>query len=122
MMKKQYTWKVEEHGVFTLYLEGAPLLSASASAKDADTGCMIDSREANLVEAKESENSLTLVYENQNDLMLTERLTVTDAGAMAQCTLRRKDGSLARTNSLTPLIAHGKGDETKHLICGVILE
>lgn len=115
MMKKQYAWKVEEHGVFTLYLEGAPLLSASASAKDADTGCVIDSREANLVEAKESENSLTLVFENQNGLMLTERLTVTDAGAMAQCTLRSKDGSLARTNSLTPLIAHGKGDETPYL-------
>lgn len=115
MMKKQYAWKVEEHGVFTLYLEGAPLLSASASAKDAETGCVIDSREANLAEAKKSENSLTLVFENQNGLMLTERLTVTDAGAMAQCILRRKDGSLVRTNSLTPLIAHGKGDETPYL-------
>ena len=62
MMKKQYAWKVEEHGVFTLYRGDSPLLSASASAKDADTGCVIDSREANLVEAKESENSMTLVY------------------------------------------------------------
>ena len=45
----------------------------------------------------------------------THHLTVIDTGALAQCTLRRKDGSLVRTNSLTPLITHGKGDETPYL-------
>ena len=114
-MKKHYAWRAEEHGVFTLYLGDSPLLSASAFAKDAKTGCTIDTREAILMEARGRENDLTLVYENQNGLVLTERLTVTDAGAVAQCVLRRRDDSPVCTNSLTPLIAHGKGDDTPYL-------
>ena len=114
-MEKRYTWKAEENGVFTLYCGECPLLSASASAKDGDTGCVIDTREAGLTETRENENSLTLIYENTDGLVLTEKLTVTEAGAIAQCGLRRKDGSPVRTNSLTPLIAHGKGDETPYL-------
>ena len=114
-MAKRYTWKPEGNGVFTLYLDVNPLLSASASAKDADTGCVIDTREAALKETRENENGLTLIYENNDGLVLTEKLTVTDAGAIAQCSLRRKDGSPVRTNSLTPLIAHSKGDETPYL-------
>lgn len=114
-MNKQYIWKTEDPGVFTLYAGGRPLLSASAAAKETDTGCRIDSREAELVEAEESKNGLTLVYESANGLVLTERLTVTPAGATAQCSLRRKDDSPVRTSSMTPLIAHGKGDETPYI-------
>ena len=114
-MAKRYTWKPEGNGVFTLYLDVNPLLSASASAKDADTGCVIDTREAALKETRENENGLTLTYENESGLVLTERLTVTKAGAIAQCSLCRKDGDPVRTNSLTPLIAHSKGDETPYL-------
>ena len=114
-MENRYTWKAEENGVFTLYADDRPLLSASAAAKETGAGLTIDSREAVLKETRENENGLTLVYENTDGLVLTEQLTATEAGAIAQCSLRRKDGSPVRTNSLTPLIAHSKGDETPYL-------
>ena len=114
-MEKRYAWKAEENGVFTLYLGDRPLLSASASAKDADADCMIDSREAVLAETRENENGLTLIYENSRGLVLIEKLTATEAGAIAQCSLRRQNGSPVKTNALTPLIAHSKGDETPYL-------
>ena len=91
------------------------MLSASASARDAGAGEVIDSRNAALVETRTDENGLTLVYENVGGLVLVEELTVTEAGAVARCSLRRKNGAPVRSNSLTPLIAHGKNDETPYL-------
>lgn len=113
-MKQRYTWQAEENGVFTLWMGEKPLLSASAFAQTAD-GQEIDSRQAALAETKSSENGLTLAYENAEGLILTEKLTVTEAGPTARCCLRRKDGMPVKTNRLTPLFAHGKEDETPYL-------
>ena len=110
-MQQTYTWQAEENGVFTLYLDGKPVLSASASAQEADTGNVADSREAEHTEVRTGEDGLTLVYTCRHGLTLTESLRVADDGAIAQCTLSRQDGTAVRCRSMTPLIAHGKGDE-----------
>ncbi|MBP3719916.1 MAG: hypothetical protein J6J41_01135, partial [Clostridia bacterium] len=57
---------------------------------------------------------MILTWESGN-LILTEYLSVSGDGAIARCGLRRKDGQPVCTRSLTPLIAHGKEDETPYL-------
>ena len=111
----KYYWKEEDLGLFTLYNDGCPLLSASASAAAMD-GRKIDTRQAKLVKAKKgSGEALELYYESADGLVLKERLTAEKDAATAQCFLSAADGSAVETNSLTPLIAHGKADETPYL-------
>ena len=112
-MNSCYSWKEEGKGLFTLYLGEQPVLSASASAED--DGTVIDTRKAELVSVRSEDCLLELVYENEAGLRLTECLSVSGNGAAAQCRLSRTDGSPVRTASMTPLIAHGKGDETPYL-------
>lgn len=109
-MTSGYRWQEEENGSFTLYQDERPVLSASTQAEEFETGEKIDTRQAALTDVKKREQTLTLTYENDAGLRLTEYLIVTEAGAIAQCSLSRKDGITVKTNRLTPLIAHGKGD------------
>ena len=113
-MKREMYWQAEEGGVFTLYGEGRPLLSASAAAQDAETGETIDSRRAKAAGAEEEAGGLKLTWESGN-LVLTEYLSVGPDGAAVRCGLRRKDGKPVSTRSLKPLIAHGKEDDTPYL-------
>ncbi|MBR5110847.1 MAG: hypothetical protein IK099_11710 [Clostridia bacterium] len=110
-MAMGYRWQEEENGVITLYLNERPVLSASAQAEENETGKRIDTRQAALIEANRENHSLTLTYENDAGLRLTEYLAAAETGAIAQCSLSKKDGTKVTTNRLTPLIAHGKGDE-----------
>lgn len=110
-MAMGYRWHEEENGVFTLYLNERPVLSASAQAEKFEAGERIDTRCATLIDIKKQEQALTLTYENDAGLRLTEYLAATEVGAIAQCSLSRKDGTKVTTNRLSPLIAHGKGDE-----------
>ena len=133
-----YQWRPEENGLFSLYLDGRIVLSASAQAccgyAAAGTGqaadgsganqqipvngsrmrYVIDTRRAKLVLCEEKEEELRLVYEDGSGLVLTEVLSGGRL-AKAQCILSAKDGRSIRTDSLTPLIAHAKGDETPYL-------
>ena len=86
-------------------------MSAWAQAEEFETGKRIDTRFASLIDMNKQDKALTMTYENDAGLRLTEYLAVTEAGAIAQCSLSRKDGTKVITNRLTPLIAHGKGDE-----------
>ena len=110
-MTSGYRWQEEGNGSFTLYQDEHPVLSASAQAEEFETGEKIDARLAALIDVKKQDQALMLTYENDAGLRLTEYLTVTEAGAIAQCSLSRKDGTAVKTNRLTPLIAQGKGDE-----------
>ena len=114
-MKSCWSWKEEENGVFTLYLGLKPLLSASASASAADRPEVIDTRNAALRSVRAENGGLELVYESASGLRLTESLTVSENGAGACCRLSRADGTPVRSDSLTPLIAHARGDDTPYL-------
>lgn len=114
-MRSSYQWKAEENGVFTLYLKDAPILSASAQATEARSGALVDTRRAALVGKQELNGSLVLTYEDETGLVLREYLGADGGAATAQCSLSRKDGGAVSTNALTPLIAHGKNDETPYL-------
>lgn len=111
----EWSWKPEDAGLFTLYLGNRPLLSASACAEDQISGQVIDTRTARLVSQIREGDALILRYENEAGLALTETLRIAENAAEASCVLSRADGSPVRTNRLTPLIAHGKGDETPYL-------
>ena len=114
-MKSCWSWKEEENGVFTLYLGLKPLLSASASASATDRPEVIDTRNAALRSVRAENGGLELVYESASGLRLTESLTVSENGAGACCRLSRADGTPVRSDSLTPLIAHARGDDTPYL-------
>ena len=111
MMARGYQWQEEGNGVFTLYQGERPVLSASAQAEEFETGVRIDTRQAALIDIRKENQALTLTYENETGLRLTEYLTVTGACATARCGLSRRDGTAVRTSRLTPLTAHGKDDE-----------
>lgn len=113
-MKQKLHWEAEDGGVFTLYAENRPLLSASASAQDAGDGVTAHSRAALRTEVHRQGDRLILIWDTGHHL-LTEELSLCRSGAVARCGLRRKDGTPVRTRSLTPLAAHGKGDETPYL-------
>ena len=109
-----YYWKSEDSGIFTLYQGERPILSASAAAKTAD-GRAVHTRSSVLKECTEKEDGLRLVFESPDGLLLEERLSACAGFAQAQCVLRAADGSEIESRSLTPLIAHGKKDETPYL-------
>ena len=109
-----YYWKSEDSGIFTLYQGERPILSASAAAKTAD-GRVVHTRSSVLKECTEKEDGLRLVFESPDGLLLEERLSACAGFAQAQCVLRAADGSEIESRSLTPLIAHGKQDETPYL-------
>lgn len=109
-MNSAYQWKIEEQGVFTLYHHESPVLSASAQGVENETGIIIDSRKARLLEEKTAGNNIILTYQNDSGLVLKEILGVSDGAATVQCSLSMSDGRTVKTNSLTPLVAHGKGD------------
>ena len=102
-------WQAEEKGMFTLYAGEHPVLTASAAAV-AD-GEELDSRRALASHEEKTENGLRLVYEFEGGLCLEERLRCGAECAEAQCAVFRKNGEKVTTNSLTPLVARGKGDE-----------
>ncbi|MBQ9262729.1 MAG: hypothetical protein IJ189_00795 [Clostridia bacterium] len=110
-MASGYRWQEDEKGIFTLYQDEQPVLSASAQAEEFETGERIDTRQAALIDVKKQKQTLTLTYANEAGLRLTEYLTVTEAGAIVQCSISRNDGASVKSNRLIPLIAHGKGDE-----------
>ena len=111
-------WKTEDTGLFTLFEGDRPVLSASAWAQATD-GRMIDTRQATLTDLTEKNDAgvtrLTLRFESENGLVLTELLDAYGSYAQAQCVLSAADGKVIESRSLTPLTAHGKGDETPYL-------
>ena len=82
-MASGYQWQEEENGIFTLYQGERPILSASAQAEEFETGEKIDTRQAELTDVKKREQTLTLTYDNDAGLRLTEYLTATEVGAIA---------------------------------------
>ncbi len=113
-MEHAMLWRAEENGAFTLYDGTTPVLTASARALDAERG-VIDTRASSLVRAETRESELILTYENAAGLALTERLSAENGVATARCSIRRTDGTPLATNSLTPLVARGKGDDSPYL-------
>lgn len=113
-MERVYRWQVEEKGVFSLYLGEQLILCASARAREASLG-VVDTQRASLAGRQERDGELTLTYESDAGLTLTQRLAAGPDGAWAQCVLSRRDGEAAVTDSLTPLVARGRDGAAPYL-------
>lgn len=101
---EQYTWRYQGNGLVQLLLEGKPVLTAYAAAKN-EAGHQITSTQAKLVEQKYGEDSsLILTYLGKNNMVLTQILTVTEAGVpVASCVLSDRKGTEVASNYLMPL-------------------
>ena len=107
-MGKKIYWRNADNGKFLLYYDELPVLNAHARASSVD-GKSIDTRHADLKQEISEGNDLTLIFE-KDGLLLTEKLSVNDYGAIAYCSLSKVDGSEVETNDLVPLVMGSKSD------------
>ncbi len=107
-------WKNEERQ-FTLYAGELPVLTASAACRLTD-GKRLDSRNADTVDVTGDGQEMHICYGfEQAGVVLEEILKARDNAAEVQCVLRSCDGKKVSTNSLTPLVARGKGDDSPYV-------
>lgn len=100
----QTKWLYIGDGVFELHWGEAPVLSAHAEANHID-GRYIDTREAELTAMKEEDSRLTLTFEAENGLVLTEHLCFGGGRApTAWAALSTKSGEAVETRCLMPLV------------------
>ncbi|MCD7776202.1 MAG: hypothetical protein LUH54_02380 [Firmicutes bacterium] len=106
-MKALCIWSECGGGYFELSSGHLKLLRAYAKGETSD-GRKIDTRRAKLKSAEESNNTLTLVYEDENGLLLREILTNGDMSGgeipYAKCVIFSNDDAYISTKSLTPLV------------------
>ena len=91
-----YCWKLNEKNRFELYADGKSVMSAYAKAAHAD-GRKIDTRTAKLLHSSENSGELELVYQAENGLMLTEKLSLDNGTPIASCVLSDTDGAEVET-------------------------
>ena len=70
-----YCWKQAKNGKFELFANGISVMSSYAKAAHID-GRKVDTRFDKLVSINEANDQLELVYQAENGLVLTEKLTV----------------------------------------------
>jgi len=106
-----YCWKLNEKNRFELYADGKSVMSAYAKAAHAD-GRKIDTRTAKLLHSSEKSGELELVYQAENGLKLTEKLSLDNGTPIAVCTLADADDAEVETNYLAPMVisADQKGE------------
>ncbi len=98
-----YCWKIAEKGKFELFASHGSVMSAYAKAAHAD-GRKVDTRTAQLVNTIETVNGYELVYQAENGLILTEKLTIESGTPIARCTLSDASGADVETNYLVPMV------------------
>ena len=97
-------WIYTENGFWELEAGEKHILKACACAESAD-GRLVDTRTARLESRAEENGILTLRFQGEEGLILTERLAVSEGGmAWADCSLQEADGSEVSTRLLLPLI------------------
>ena len=97
-------WIYTENGFWKLEAGEKHILKACACAESAD-GRLVDTRTARLETRAEENGLLTLRFQGEEGLILTERLAVSEGGmAWADCSLQEADGSEVSTRLLLPLI------------------
>ena len=97
-------WIYTENGFWELEAGEKHILKACARAESAD-GRLVDTRTARLESRAEENGILTLRFQEEEGLILTERLAVSEGGmAWADCSLQEADGSEVSTRLLLPLI------------------
>ena len=98
-----YCWKLNEKNRFELYADGKSVMSAYAKAAHAD-GRKIDTRTAKLLHSSENSGELELVYQAENGLTLTEKLSLDNGTPIAACILSDANGAEVETNYLVPMV------------------
>jgi len=98
-----YCWKLNEKNRFELYADGKSVMSAYAKAAHTD-GRKIDTRTAKLLHSSENSGELELIYQAENGLMLTEKLSLDNGTPIASCVLSDTDGAEVETNYLVPMV------------------
>lgn len=108
MEKEKMKWTWEQKNI-VLYLGDVPLLKAEAYAEDA-SGRIIRTKTAELIGTNTEQREMSLIFREENGLVLTERLGLTGEGAYAQCILSDADGREVETNDMVPLSISSAGD------------
>lgn len=98
-----YSWKLGENNKFELLADGVSILSSYAKATHAD-GRKVDSRTAKQIQSNTNEDSLELVYQADNGLVLTEKLVIDNGVPVACCVLSDISGADVESNELVPLV------------------
>lgn len=114
---KNARWKYKEDGTFELCQEGNAILKAHAQAFHVD-GRKIDTRFSKCVDTacEEEGKKLTLTFEDENGLVLTEHLAVSGNGAAsARVSLSEKSGEAVETRRLVPLVIQEASDTNMRL-------
>lgn len=110
-------WNYREKGIFELSWEGKRLLQAYAAAYHVD-GRQIDTRFSRLTDTKSTEDgaSLTLTFEAENGLVLTEHLAVSESGVpSAYVSLSEQSGKPVETRRLVPLVVQEAPETSQRL-------
>ena len=97
-VKASYQWGHGGEGLFELKWNDTLLLAAHAAASHTD-GRIIDSRTASLVEKTQNKDGgLTLVYQADNGLILSEHLEIDEKGTpAAYAVLSEENGNEVET-------------------------
>lgn len=98
-----YCWKLSENNRFELLADGVSILSAYAKAAHTD-GRKVDTRTASQILATENGTTLELIYQADNGLVLTEKLSIENDVPIACCELSDAAGNSIETNELIPLV------------------
>jgi len=98
-----YCWKLSENNRFELLADGVSILSAYAKAAHTD-GRKVDTRTASQILATENGTTLELIYQADNGLVLTEKLSIENDVPVAYCELSDAAGNSVETNELIPLV------------------
>ena len=98
-----YCWKLAEKGKFELFANDISVMSAYAKAAHID-GRKVDTLTAQLVNSIETAKGYELVYQAENGLILTEKLSLENDTPIASCTLSDASGADVETNYLVPMV------------------
>lgn len=115
-VKASYQWGHGGEGLFELKWNDTLILAAHAAASHTD-GRIIDSRTASLVEkAQNKDGGLTLVYQADNGLILSEHLEIDEKGTpAAYAVLSEENGNEVETCRITPLVIQAGKDNPLRL-------
>jgi len=98
-----YLWKIAQDGRFELYDGDQAVLCAYAKAAHVD-GRRVDSRFARQLSCLQKGDALTISWQDDSGLVLTEYLRVENGIPTAQCALSDHTGRPVETRCLVPLV------------------
>ena len=108
-MKQTAQWHYRENGFFELICNDHPVLMAHAEAYTED-GRRIDTRTAALRQQQPDSQGMTLVFEDENGLILTEVLK--NETSIALCRVSDRSGAEIAARRLIPLVIQADSQNT----------